>query len=383
MIRHAMRLAVLAVAVPMAISACSWLAPEKPARPVAELQNLAAPVQGAILWRKDTGEGEVGTRLQLALDGNRIFAADGSGAVMAIDAGNGSALWRTDLDVKITGGVGVGSGLVLTGTADGELVALDAASGARRWATRVSSEILSVPAAAQGVVVARTNDGKAIGFDAAAGSPLWTYERDVPVLSLRGAASPVIYGSQVVCGLDGGRLVNLDLATGKALWDVSVSYPTGRTDLERVVDIDAAPLVVGDAVFVATFQGSMAALNLATGARGWVRPFSSYNRMAAGPNALYATDEFGHLWAVEPSTGNNIWTQKSLSGRQLSPPAFVGRWVAVGDLEGYLHWIDPATGDIKGRIRVGDEPIQAPLVAAGDVVYVLAADGGLAAVRAP
>ena len=364
-------------------SGCGWLAPEKPSRPVAELKDIANPVQAARLWSRDTGKGGEGTQLTPALQGGRLYVADAAGAVMSCEASSGNLIWSADLDTDITGGVGVGAGLVFAGTANGRLVALDAATGAERWSSQLSSEVLSVPVAAQNIVVVRTSDGKIVGLDAVNGGEVWSYEREVPVLSLRGSASPVIVDGQALCGLDGGRLVNLDLMSGQPVWDVAISYPTGRTDLERVVDIDAPPLVVGQSVFVASFQGAMAALDLATGGRGWTRPFSTYTPLAAGPQGLYASDEYGHVWAIMPSTGETLWQQKALSGRLLSAPAVVGRWLVVGDLEGYVHWLDSATGEVVGRTEAADSRIVAQPLVQGDQVFVMASEGELIALRAP
>jgi len=366
------------------LAGCSWFGSEEPVRPVSPLQDIASPVTAQIAWTKDTGSGSEGLRLVPAWAGGRLFVADKSGVVMALDANGGGTLWSQDTDARVTGGVGAGAGLVLVGTAEGRVIALEQATGAERWRQDVSSEVLAAPAAARDVVVVRTNDGKVVGLGAADGAERWSYEREVPVLSLRGAAAPVIAGDYVICGLDSGKLVSLDLATGRAVWDVTIAFPSGRSDLERVVDIDAEPLVAGDALFVTAFQGGMAGVSLTTGAIGWTHPFSSYTGFSADRRALYASDENGFVWSVEPASGEARWTQKALSGRHLSGTATAGGWVVVGDLEGYVHWLDSETGAIAGRTKVVDSPIVArPLVAADGLVYVLGSEGELAALRPP
>jgi outer membrane protein assembly factor BamB len=365
------------------LAACDWFTSGEPVRPVSPLPSIAVPVQGNVLWTRDLGGKASSGRLQPALQGDRIYVASGNGIVAGLDARSGGVAWQSDVDARITGGVGVGAGLVLTGTAEGRVIALDSGTGAERWRSELSSEILSSPAANRGVVVARTNDGKVIGLGAGDGQRLWSFEREVPVLSLRGSASPVIVGDEVICGLDGGKLVNLQLATGRPLWEIAVAYPTGRSDLDRVVDIDGEPLVAGEGIFVATYQGYLSAVSRTTGTVAWSIPFSSYSGLAASADTLFATDDLDHVWAIEPSTGKVRWTQKTLSGRRLSGPAAIGGWVAVGDLEGYVHWLDDATGEIRGRNRIGDSPITGSLVAGSGAVYGIGSEGEIGAVSPP
>ncbi|MEN8175056.1 MAG: outer membrane protein assembly factor BamB [Pseudomonadota bacterium] len=379
------RLWLLAFLGALTASGCGWLAPEEPVQRVSPLEPIDNPLRGELVWSrklgKDTaGEGVV---LRLAVDGGRVFAAQVSGRVTAMDAGSGNLAWEVDTASDLGGGVGAGEGLVLVGTREGEVIALQQSGGAEMWRARVNAEILSAPAVTQGVVAVHTNDGRVVGLDAGSGAEIWSFRRSVPILSLRGNSAPVAAGTDFICGLDGGKLVNLDSATGRPRWESSIAYPSGRTELERVVDLDADPLVAGDNVFVTTYQGQMAVVQLSTGQTGWSRSFSAYNQLGASPNALLATDEVGHLWAIEPPTGETLWTQEALSGRRLSAPVGVGNRVAVGDLEGYLHWLDADSGAIIGRTRIASSPIQAPPVARGDRVFVLGEEGELAAVRAP
>ena len=366
-----------------AISGCSWLAPEEPVQPVSPLEQITAPVQGQLLWSRDIGGDTEFDTLRPSLENGRILIASEKGVVASVDAVTGSLAWQQDIDARISGGVGAGMGLALVGTPEGVLVALDQQTGAERWRQSLTSALIAAPAAGQGIVVARTNDGKIVGLSAADGSPVWTFEREVPVLSLRGESSPVVAGTQVLCGLDVGKVVALDISTGRPDWEATVAYPTGRSDLDRVVDIDGDPLVAGDAVFVTSYQGYMTAISRSTGGAGWSIPFSSYTGLAADSRTLYASDDRGYLWAIDPSTGNVLWTQKALSGRRLSMPAATGGWAAVGDLEGYLHWIEPETGEIRGRTRATGSEISQRILASGNVVYVTDIEGELVAVRAP
>jgi outer membrane protein assembly factor BamB len=355
--------------------------------PPAELPEIAADarVEPRTLWSRDVGVGTDDRRLALRpwIEAERIYVADSAGEVTALQAADGKTLWEVDLDLPLAGGPGVGAGLVLVGTSDAELIALDQETGAEQWRTSVSSEVLSTPAAAVNTVVAHTVDGKLFGLDAATGTEVWRYEREVPVLTLRGSSSPVIDGTTVYCGLAGGKLLALDLASGAPVWETNVSVPSGRSELERMVDIDGDPLLYGSSIFVATYQGDVAAIGQASGTLLWRRQLSSYSGLAADWQNLYVSDAQGHVWALDGYTGAARWRQEALYNRQLSAPAVVGNFVVVGDFEGYLHWLAPDDGRVVGRSRIGRDPISAAPRVRDGVLYVLGDGGELAAVQLP
>lgn len=355
--------------------------------PPAELQDLDPQqrIQPREVWSRDVGAGTGQRHLGLRpwVEAGRVYVADSKGKVQVLEAGDGQAIWSLDVDAPLSGGPGVGAGLVLLGTSDAELIALDEETGAERWRSRVSSEILAAPAAAAGVVVVHTIDGKLIGLDAADGKERWRYEREVPVLSLRGSAAPVISGNLVYCGLAGGKLLALDLDSGLPVWEASISVPSGRSELERMVDIDGDPLLYDSSIYVATYQGEVAAIGEASGTLLWRRKLSSYNGMAADWRQVYVSDDQGHVWALDTATGSARWRQEALYNRRLSAPAVLGDYVVVGDFEGYLHWLSTDDGSIVGRTRVGSDPIGAAPRAANDMLYVLGDGGDLSAFRGP
>ena len=353
--------------------------PEGPAELI-ELEE-AMPVE--TLWNHSVGAGtgDFLVRLVPFVEMDRVFVADRRGLVQAIDRETGRVLWSRDTDVEISGGPGAGSGLVLVGTVDGEVLALDPETGEERWRAWASSEILSVPAAEAGVVVVHSVDGKLFGLDAYDGQRLWTYERTIPVLTLHGEGSPVIADGVVYSGFASGKLAAVGLSAGDLLWEATVTAPAGRSELERIVDIDGDPLVRGDAVFVTTYGGEMAAVSRASGVVLWRRELSSYTGAAADWRQLYVTDDEGSVWAIDPRNGSGVWKNKKLRGRQLSPPAVLGEYVLVGDYEGYVHWLHQLDGRILGRHRVGGAPITAAPVVRDGVVYVYGDGGSLSAAR--
>ena len=355
--------------------------------PPADLPELdkAQLLEPDAIWKRDIGAGAGDRYLQLRpwIDVDRVYVADASGEVYALDAADGDTAWSVDTDLRISGGPGVGAGLVLVGTSDAELLALDQSSGEERWRVQVSSEVLSVPAAAVDTVVVHTTDGKLLGLDVATGEERWRYEREVPVLTLRGSSSPVIDGGIVYCGLAGGKLLALDLASGRPVWEAAVTVPSGRSELERLADIDGDPVLYGAAVYVATYQGVVAAISSVSGKILWTRELSSYSGLAADWRQVYASDDQGHVWALDGDTGAARWRQESLYNRKLSSPAVLGDYVVVGDFDGYLHWMSVDDGSFVARTRVGGQAITTGPRVANDVMYVLGDGGDLAAFRAP
>lgn len=349
--------------------------------PPAKLQDIAERVAVVSRWTHDTGIGSDDQYLNLApaYSQGRLYAADAGGKITVLDAGSGREVWSVDLSLQASGGPGVGEGLVLIGTRDAEVVALSADNGKERWRVRVSSEVLAAPVAAAGRVIVRTIDGKVVGLDAADGQQQWQYEREIPVLTLHGTSAPVVSGNAVLCGLAGGKMVALNITSGDLLWEASVSVPTGRSELERLADIDGDPLVFDGIVYAATYQGEIAALDEQTGSLLWRRKFSSYNGMGANRYNVFASDANGLVWALDADNGNARWKQEALRNRQLSTVAVVGKVVAVGDYEGYVHFLSGEDGSLIGRTSVGGAPITRGMLAVDDQLYVQGNGGQLEA----
>lgn len=360
-----------------------WVTGDDATEPPAELTEYVPTLRVTSLWRRDVGAGQKDPDLKLvpAVHGDQIFAASRDGKVNAYRAGDGSPLWRTDTKARISGGPGVGDGLVLVGTSDAEVLALSQADGSLRWRAPVSSEVLAPPAAGNGVSVVRTLDGKVFGLDNDTGERLWVYDRSVPVLTLRGTGAPVIAGDLVLNGFDGGQVVAVKLKTGQPAWEKKVTVPHGRSELERMVDIDADPRIMDDVVYVVTFQGRLAALDLFSGRILWRRDMSSHTGLAIDVTNIYVTDEGSDVWALDRYSSASVWRQTALHGRRLTAPAVVGDYVVVGDFEGYVHWLRRDTGDLAAREKVDGSGISAPPVALGDVLYVYGDSGKLAALR--
>ena len=361
----------------------SWFIGKDNSLPAADLQSIDDPIPIQEVWQANVtrGDGDLFVRLVPAIAGDRVYTAGHKGAVAALDRSTGQTIWRVDTDLVISAGVGAGSDLVLVGSSDGFVLALNQSDGTEIWRTGVSSEVLAPPQAAEGIVVVRTIDGQVAGLDAGSGDKLWDYTFTVPALSLRGTSTAILAGGVVLLGLDNGRLILLGLRDGVPLGGKVIAPVRGRTEVERLVDIDANMEMVGDIVYVAAYQRVVSALDLRSGNTLWQQPISTYTGMAATQNELYVTDTDGSVWALDQRNGGTLWKLEELSGRQLSAPAALGRYLAVGDFEGYLHWIDRSNGRIVGRVRVDGDRIAAGPLSINGTIYVLGKSGTLTSLR--
>jgi outer membrane protein assembly factor BamB len=321
--------------------------------------------------------------LSLATEGNRVYAAGYKGEVLALDVANGHVLWRTKLKkTPFSGGPAVGGDLVAVGTSDGEVIALESATGKVRWRVRLNGEILAAPAVSERAVAVRTVDGKLRALSPKDGHELWTQEQQVPRLSLRGTSRPVIAGDLTLCGFDNGKVLAVNMNDGSVQWEATVDPPHGRTELERLVDIDSTPRVLGQDVFTVGFQGRVARLALDNGQVWWSHDASSYRGIAIDDDAIYVAMADGEVVALRERTGAEIWRQKALLHRGLSSVALTDDSVVTADFQGYVHWLDKATGELAGRTRVGKVRISNAPVVAGNTVIVIDDAGKISAFRA-
>jgi outer membrane protein assembly factor BamB len=269
--------------------------------------------------------------------------------------------------------------VVAVGSADGVIVALDMATGQQRWRAEVKGEILSAPAVGGSEVIVRTVDGKLRALAIADGKEIWTAEQQIPRLTLRGAAAPVVARDLAISGFDNGRVLAVSVADGSTVWDSPVSPSHGRTELERLNDIDAPVKVMGDEVFVAGFQGRAAMLALDSGQVWWAKDVSSYRGVDVDDTQMYVSTSQGALKAIARRTGQPMWENPVLKLRSLSAPAVAGDYVVVADLDGYVHYFDRATGELAGRTKAGGNRVTNAPLAVGDLVYVVTDDGEISA----
>ena len=365
------------------LAGCSWFGDKDNAEPPAELAAFSQQLKLKKIWSRDTGAGtdEQFVKLVPFVAGERVFVADRSGVVRAYALEKGEQLWQSKTRVAISAGPGVGDDLVVVGSSDADLIALDAETGQQRWRTSVSSEVLSVPQIYRGIVVVQTVDGNLAGLDATSGERLWIQGRTVPVLTLRGTSTALVEGGAVIAGFANGKMTALDIRSGAPVWEAVVAVPSGRSELQRMVDVDANPVVRDGVLYVASFQGQMAAVGLQNGRLLWNRDMSAYAGIAVDSGQVYVSDEDSEVWALDRDSGASLWKQGALRRRALTGPTVAGDYVAVGDFEGYVHLLSRLDGSIAGREKVDGKGILASPVALGDRLLVLGAGGKLVLYR--
>ena len=337
------------------------------------------------LWSTRVGKGSEFLRLSLTPvgDGTRIYAASFDGNVVALDPENGRSLWRTQLKADLSAGPGLGDDLVVVISRDGDVICLSAENGVELWRTDVEGESVSRPTVRNDTVVIATIDGLLRGLSAQDGRVIWSIEQAPPALTLRGGSEPVVVGTTVISGFDNGRLVAVNLADGTTEWETMLSPPSGRSDLDRLADVDGAVAAVGQDVYAAGYQGRIAALASESGQVLWSRELSSYSGLGAEWDNLYALTAEGELVAMQRRNGADVWRQTALIRRGPTSPVPFNTAVAVGDFEGYVHFFDSETGEPVARERVGKGMISGkPVVVAGRL-FVQSENGDLAAFAVP
>jgi outer membrane protein assembly factor BamB len=356
---------------------------DKEVDPPAELTEITTTRDVRRVW--SAGLGGDAERLRLALKPmiveGRVYAASHDGEVTAISADTGKRAWLVKTKLPLSAGPEVGGGLVVLGSSDGDLIALDATNGAERWRRSIASEILAQPLVINDIVVIRTVDGHVEGLAVADGKTRWAVDEQVPRLTLRGTAPPVLAGDRIIAGFDNGKVLAIDPRNGEVMWDTIVNAPRGRTELERLADIDSPARIAGDDVFVVGFQGRIAMLARDSGQIWWARDASSYRGFTIDEQNLYLTNSDSVVIAMRRTDGAVLWEMTTLRRRGLTAPAIDGDSLVVGDFEGYLHWLDKATGTLVARQKADGERITNAAVAGETGVYIQTDSGKLLAFR--
>lgn len=371
----------LAAGALLILAACSK---DKDIDQPAKLADFNATIRAERVWTAsvaDRGAKPLRLGLGLAVDGNRVYAAGRKGEVAAFDLTSGRSLWRVKTKLALSGGPGAGSGLVVVGSTFGDLVGLNSADGAVRWKVRLNGEVLSAPAVNDRLVAVRTVDGKLRGVSAKDGHELWVQEQQVPRLSLRGTSWPVMTGDLVLSGFDNGKVAAVNVNDGSVQWETTISPAHGKTELERMDDVDAAIRIAGSDVYAIGFQGRVAMLALDTGQIWWSHDASSFRGLGLDEGSLYVATADGEILALRRRTGTELWRQKALLHRRLSAVVEADTAIVTGDYQGYVHWLDKATGALVARASTGKVRISNSPVVVGDMVLVVNDAGKISAFR--
>jgi outer membrane protein assembly factor BamB len=350
-------------------------------REPAELEKIETQVKIKKLWSTGVGagQGETFNRLTPVIADDVLYVAGHKGRVTALTLEKGRKVWSTDLDRPISGGVGFGAAHVLVGSSNGKVILLDAADGEIKWESDVRGEVLAAPQTNGEVVIVQTYDGKLRALDFLDGSEQWVYDSNLPVLTLRGTSTPIIFERMVIAAFANGRVYAFDLSTGAVRWEARVAIAQGRSEIERIVDIDGSMTIVGTNVYAVSYQGRLVAIELQSGRKLWQQEASSYAGLGQGFGNIYVSDESGSVIAFHRSGQGIRWEQSALEYRQLSTPTAVRGFVAVGDFEGYVHFLSQTDGEFVGRIKVDGNGVRANMLIHENILFVLGNGGKMMA----
>ena len=379
---RSLRLAALLAATAL-LSACGIFGDDDDELKPKELVSIKSQIKVDRVWTAKVGGSAEFLRvaLQPVGDGNRVYAASRDGNVVALNPENGNVIWRTKLDIELSAGPGVGEGRVIVVSSSGYVITLDASSGAEQWRVDIDGESLARPLIRDETVVIQTTDNRLQGLSLFDGRGRWSHVQSPPALTMRGSAHPVYVGGSVITGFDNGRLVAVDLDTGDAVWEALLAPPSGRSDLDRLSDIDGLISVVGQDVYAAGYQGRVTAVAAESGQILWGREVSSFEGVAADWNALYTTRDNGEIVAFGRVDGNEAWRNDDLLYREPTLPIPFGTAVVVGDFEGYLHFFSSIDGEAVARLKFGGDAISSDPVVIGNHLYVQSDSGSIAAYR--
>ncbi len=366
----------------LSLSACSTFFGKSNLMPPAPLVNFTPSVTVNPLWsvRATKGTSKNYLRLTPAVGRTQVFVDDYAGNVVALNQISGQVQWKINLRKNLTSGIDYSNGKIYLASDSGQVFALSAKDGSVVWQAAVTSEVLATPTVVSGVVLVKSLDGNLTALSANDGQQLWQFNQPVPSLILHESSRPVVAGGYVIAGFANGNLAVVNKSSGKALWSRPIAVASGTTDVERMVDIDMSPVVVHGIVYVATYQGYIAALGLQSGQLIWRHKISSYSGIAADASRLYVSDAQSYLWAFGQSAGAVVWRQTQLTGRNLTGPALMGNYIIVADGYGYVHWMSKQDGHFVARNNVGDDVIVDPVVS-GKTAYIYTEDGTLVALR--
>lgn len=379
------------------LSACSATDEEEDVHKIAELTDIEQKFEPKVVWSESVGDGvkDYFSRIKPTIAYGKVFTASRNGDAYALDAASGKELWSVDLSnlnndrgffdgrvpALLNGGPIAGINKVFIGSENGDVFALDAETGELAWQNEVKGEIISAPAIDSGVLVVNSASGILKAFNASNGEEIWSVVQDVPALTLRGTSTPVMASGGVLLGTATGELTVYILEKGQQGWTAEIGEPTGATELESVIDVDAAPVVYGDKVYAVSSRGNLVAVELRTGRILWKRKYSSYRQITIDGNSIFLTDAKGHVYAIDRNNGLERWGQLSLTNRGVTGPTVDGDYIVVGDYQGYMHWLDQETGDIVARHYVDGSGIFTEPTVADGVIYAQTRAGNLQAVK--
>ena len=347
-------------------------------KPLVQISPTATVGQ---LWSASLGKGgkDLGIRLRPAIVDGHVYALSVEGGVSAFDLKTGQSLWYYPSKLRLTGGPGAGDGLVVVGSLEGDVIALDAVTGAEKWTSKVANEVLVAPAIGGGMVFVHSNDGRVTALDEVTGERRWFHSTDMPALTVRGSGAITLGPGILFVGNDTGKLTAISMSDGNVVWSTSVAEPDGRTELERMADVDGPVILDNTTLYATSYKNHTVAIDGPSGQLIWDRENGGPQGLALSNSAVVVTDRAGHVWGLDRNSGGSLWQQDGLSYRKVTAPAVQGDYAVIGDFEGNLHWLQLSDGAFAARAKMGGAISGQPAVSSDGILVVQSEAGQLAA----
>ncbi|MBF8999129.1 MULTISPECIES: outer membrane protein assembly factor BamB [Vibrio] len=348
--------------------------------PVPQVKNqLSSETQ----WSASIGSGVGDYFSQLTPNYNydKVFVADRDGLVKALDPKTGDTLWETDLEgdtsARLSGGIAAAYGQIYIGSENGRVIALDEKTGKQVWSQPVDGEVLATPATDSNLVLVNTSRGTLIALDQKTGKQEWVINTEVPTLTLRGDSQPVAFSGGVFWGTPSGRLAAAVVERGQLIWQHPIGKPKGATEIDRLVDVDSSPLLVGSTLYTVGYNGQLVAMDLRSGNPIWKRNYSSSENIATDGSSIFLVTDNDHLVAVDARSGTELWKNNKLENRLVTAPVMINGYVVVGDSQGYLYWIDRETGKFVAEQNIDSSGLAISPITVDNGYVVVTRDGSV------
>ncbi len=345
-----------------------------------ELTELVPEVRVEQNWQVSIGGNIEETRILLHphVYADKIAFTSSNGTLAVYDASSGRSVYSTNASKAVSAGVGGNNEMLLLGTLNGDVIAINQSDGTQAWSVNIASEVVAIAHAQGELAVIRTNDNRIVALSMGTGEKLWTVSQTSPALTLRGASVPLVKDGVIYAGMDNGKVIAISLDAGNMIWEARVSIPSGRSELDRLVDIDGQLAADEEFIYAASYHGRVAAISRINGRIRWARDIASIAGVSADDTMVYVTDRDDNVWALEKDTGISVWKQEDLLYRQLSAPVVQNDTILVGDVEGYLHALSKQDGSLVGRSKLGKDSIYTSSLSTNSIAYVIDANGRLA-----
>lgn len=356
------------------LSGCTSLQRNQPPEPP-EIADNQARMDWHHRFLQGWQPGQGAIRLRPALAGDYLYAGHSDGQIVKLNASTGRTEWQVE-GPELQAGVTVSDDRLYAVTLEGDLLTLDADTGETLRTDSWDLATLSPVAVSGDRIAVLGQDGGLRLWDTTSRTWVWIYDSEQPSLTLHGQAQPVFYGNQVIAGFANGRVAGFSLSNGELRWAQRLSDPRGSTDLQRLVDADAQPLIIDGRLFAAAYEGRLAEIDPDSGSIQWSVEQSVTASLATDGRSLFVANRSGEILAYDIANKGVRWQQQGYAGRPITGLSVSGDRLIATDRRGYAHVLSTRDGDTLGRINFrGHQNFTVPAATDEDRFYIQSMQG--------